>query len=143
MERKPGGEKLFGTSEQLRAHVELLREGQGEANPFVANEFMLKLGEQLAERIDNGRGVTVQGFFGSAQQLKDDCRTGVNTFTETATPMPPELTGKDDVVYDHPVLFDGTMVLLAKGAFGESFANELDAMFIAFNAHMRGESTET
>ncbi len=117
--------EVVGTGDQLRVAIDarIARDSGDDSRAFP--EFEEKLYRMLVDRIANRpRGITTLGYFLEVQMLLNDCRAGINTYTEV--PMPNDLTGKDEAVY--AVFEEISSTGLAQEAFGDEFAQELRAL---------------
>ena len=110
-----GEEQLLGKGEQLRSHLDELA---GKNPPL--DDFSLSMGRLLAARIEHG--VVPMGYVVATELLKYDCGvTGVDGFTGQR--MPRDVTDMPPVMYG---IFSMEATQLARGAFGEEFASQVE-----------------
>ena len=115
--------ELLGTGPVLRAHIdELVAAGDG-SDPTL-NNFAVTMSRLLADRLGE-YGVVPKGYVMVTTLLEYDCaKTGVNGFTGER--MPREVTDMPPIIYG---LFREQSISFAKGAFGEEFGAEVEAVY--------------
>ncbi len=114
------GEELRGTAEDLRRHIQI-RRTKGQEGMLFLPDFMLKMGDVLADRISNNpRGVNPHSYFMTVDMLVNDCRSGIDTVT--GEPMPHWTQGLSESTLAAIALGSAT---LAREAFSDDFEKEL------------------
>jgi hypothetical protein len=90
--------------------------------------FNNRMGRLLADRLgDPEHGAKPTGYVMATTLLTYDCeKTGISGFDHE--PMPREVTGQPTMMYG---LFQEESVRLARGAFGDAFANDVEAIYDA------------
>jgi hypothetical protein len=128
------GEPL-GTGERLSAHIDEWVAGLN-ADERRINGFSITMGKKLAERI--GDGVVPIGYATAIELLTYDCQTGVDGFT--GAQLPSDIAGYPPMMYG---LFRLSAEQFARGAFGDEFADQVNAVYADVATHPQEQTNPT
>lgn len=135
MSELTGKEKLLGTGERLSAHIDE-RVSAGDGSDASLPDFAVAMGKALAERIGS-HGVVPIGYVMATELLIYDCGTGVNGLTGDR--MSGQIAGYPPQMY---ALFTLEATHLARGAFGDAFADQVDEVRSSINERAAARAQE-
>jgi hypothetical protein len=114
-------EKLLGTGEQLKAHIDEWYDGQDESNKDIL-KLHAEIGRILAERV--GEGKVPEGYVMAIEQLMYDLQTGRDGLTGEL--MPSSVIGNPTPFYMNSKFF---LIDFARGAFGDEYGDRVDEIY--------------
>ena len=117
MSETTGSEEVRAFGSRLREHVDAWETGATEAQ-FIPDDFMVGVAKAFADYLGEG-GVIPMGYINARELFINDCITGINGYT--GHPMPSSIAGYPPIIY---ALFRMHSIDLARGAFGDQFADE-------------------